>query len=145
MPLQRSLGAGLAGTVALTLLNELGHRVVSESPRLDVLGMRALVRALRAAGREPPEGRVVPAGALLGDLLMNSLYYGLTIGRRPRRATARGLLAGLAAGVAASALAPSFGMNARTGYHWGRRLTMVAFYTAGGLATAAALHLLARR
>jgi hypothetical protein len=143
--LPRRLGGGLTGAVALTLVNEVGHRLVSESPRLDVLGMRAIVRALRAAGREPPEGAVVPVGALIGDLIANTLFYGIALGRWRKRALGRGLVAGLGAGVAATLVGPHLGMNARTGYHWGRRLAMILFYGAGGVAAAAAACVLAPR
>ncbi len=138
--LSRRLGAGLAGSVAVTLINELGHRGASESPRLDVLGMRAIVRGMRAVGHEPPEGRTVPAAALAGDIVLNTLYYALSAAR-----PARPLVAGLAAGVAAALVGPSLGMNDRTGYHWGRRLAMIAFYTLGGVATAAVARRLSRR
>jgi hypothetical protein len=141
MMLTKRLGAGLAGSVALTLINELGHRVASESPRLDVLGMRAIVRGVRATGREPPRGRAVPLAALAGDLVLNALNYGLAAGNRP----ARPVVAGFLAGVAAALIGPRLGMNDRTGYHWGRRLMMVGFYTGAGVAAAAAAHRLARR
>jgi hypothetical protein len=134
MSLARTLGAGLGGAVVLTLVNEIGHRVASESPRLDVLGMRAVVRGLRTAGREPPQGRVVPLLALAGDLAGNALVYGAAVRAKPERGPGRGLLAGLVAGTIATLVGPRLGMNNRTGYHWGRRLAMVAFYALGGLA-----------
>jgi hypothetical protein len=136
--LGRRLLAGFAGASVLTLINEIGHRVASESPRLDVLGMRAIVHGVRATGHEPPSGRVVPLAALAGDLLLNTLYYGLALGRTRRGARTRALLAGVAAGTAAAVLVgPRLGMNDRTGYHAGRRLAMAAFYTAAGAATGA--------
>ena len=145
MTIPAQIGSGLVGAAAVTLINEIGHRLVSESPRLDVLGMRALVRGYQAADERPPEGPVVPMMALGGDLLANSVFYALAVGRRADRALVRGTVAGLAAGVAAALVGRKLGMNGRTGYHWGRTAALVGFYTAGGLAAAAAGILLGRR
>jgi hypothetical protein len=136
MSIPVQLGSGLVGAAAVTLINEIGHRIASESPRLDVLGMRALVRGYRAADEAPPEGPAVPLMALGGDLVANTLYYALAVGRRADRALVRGTAAGLAAGVAAALVGRRLGLNSRTGYHWGRTLALVGFYTAGGLAAA---------
>ena len=126
------LSSGLVGSGALTLINEIGHRVVSESPRVDVLGMRALVQGYRAAHERPPRGPAIPLMALAADLLGYSAYYGLTA----RRSVPRGALIGAAAGVVAALVGRALGLNGRQGYHVGRELAMVGFYTAAGVAAA---------
>ena len=134
MTVSQRIGAGLAGSAALTLANEVAHRVAPEAPRLDVLGMRAIVRGMRVAGEaELPRGRTVPLLALLGDLTLNSVFYGWAVGRRPG-AWLRGALAGAGAGVCVAVLGPRLGLNETTGYHWGRKLAMVGLYALGGMA-----------
>ena len=129
------VGSGLLGAAALTLINEIGHRVLSESPRLDVLGMRALVRGYRAADSDPPRGPAIPLMALAGDLVANTVFYSFTV---RRRSVGRGALIGAAAGAVAAVVGRFLGMNGRTGYHWGRALAMVGFYSAAGVAAALA-------
>ena len=144
MSISQRIGAGLAGSAALTIANEVAHRVAPESPRLDVLGMRALVRGMRVAGEESlPRGRTVPLLALVGDLTLNSIFYGWAVGRRPG-AWLRGALAGAGAGIGAAVIGPRLGLNDTTGYHWGRRLAMVGLYALGGLAAALATRALSR-
>ena len=67
----KALGSGLVGACALTLIHETARRFVDDAPRMDVVGMRALARGLRAVDVEPP----VPLheAALVGDLAANSL------------------------------------------------------------------------
>jgi hypothetical protein len=145
MTLPQRLGAGLAGTAALTLAHEIAHRVAPEAPRLDVMGMRAIVRGLRAAGDENlPRGRTVPMLSWAADLALNSAFYGWAVGRRPG-AWLRGALAGLGAGLAAALLGPRFGLNETTGYHWGRRSAIVALYALGGAAAGAATRAIVSR
>jgi hypothetical protein len=145
MTLPQRLGAGLVGTAALTLAHEVAHRVAPESPRLDVLGMRAIARGLRAAGDENlPRGRSLPLLAYAADLALNSAFYGWAVGRRPG-AWLRGALAGLGAGLSAALIGPHFGLNRTTGYHWGRRASMVALYAFGGLAAGAATSVIVSR
>jgi hypothetical protein len=135
LTLPERAGSGLLGAATLTLVNEIGHRLMSESPRLDVLGMRALVRGYRAADEAPPRGPAIPLMALAGDLLANTVLYGLMV---RRRSVARGALLGAAAGAAAAIVGRFLGMNRRTGYHWGRELAMVGFHGAAGVAAALA-------
>jgi hypothetical protein len=143
MTITQRMGAGLAGSAALTLAHEIAHRVAPESPRLDVLGMRAIVCGIRSAGDELPRGRTVPMLALLGDLALNSAFYGWAVGRRPG-AWLRGALAGVGAGIGAALIGPRFGLDETTGYHWGRRLAMVGLYALGGLAAGIATRAVSR-
>ena len=60
----------------MTLLNQLAKRYLPEAPRLDVLGLRLATAAFHKAGIEP-RGFSVKIVALIGDLVSNSIFYGL--------------------------------------------------------------------
>src|SRR5690349_10569171 len=72
-----AVGAGIAGAVALTLVHETARRVIPHAPRVDVIGVRAIARPMRAAGYEPPHYNRLHNIALAGDLAANSAYYSL--------------------------------------------------------------------
>jgi hypothetical protein len=77
MKIGSALGSGLAGAISLTLLHEATRRVVPSAPRLDVLGMRALANTLRVMDQPVPHPTRLHRGALVGDLVANTLYYSL--------------------------------------------------------------------
>ena len=133
----RAVGAGTVGAIALTTLHELTRRTVPHAPRMDVIGMRALSKTVRALGRRPARGDRLFRQTLLGDLAANSLYYSLAAaGRRSPR---RGLLLGAAAGLGAATLPPLLGLGRSPGAKWPQTpLMTLALYTAGGLAAGAA-------
>ncbi|HEX2219722.1 MAG TPA: hypothetical protein VHG35_13040 [Gemmatimonadales bacterium] len=139
----RAVGGGTVGAVALTALHELTRRTVPRAPRMDVIGMRALSRTVRALGGRPARGDRLFRQTLLGDLAANTLYYSLAAtGRRP---LSRGLLLGLAAGIGAAALPPLMGLGRSPGARWpATPLMTIALYTAGGLAAGAAGRALTR-
>lgn len=144
MGLLKALGGGLVGACALTLLHEAGRRVIPNAPRMDILGMRAIQKSMRAVGEEEtPADMELHDLALVGDLVSNSLYYSLVGVGDPRHALLRGTLLGLAAGVGAVALPGPLGLgespSARTPQ---TEILTVAWYTIGGLAAAAAFQLL---
>jgi hypothetical protein len=125
----RALGGGTAGALALTGLHEIVRRTAPHAPRMDVIGMRALSRVIRAAGGRPARGDRLFRQTLLGDLAGNALYYSLA-GRSARR----GLLLGAAAGLGAALLPPVLGLGRSPGARWpSTPLMTLALYTAGGL------------
>ena len=140
MSFLKALGSGLAGAVALTAIHETIRRVSPDAPRMDVLGMRAIARTLRAAGEDVPDEDTLFNVTLAGDVVSNSLYYALVGLGDPRRATARGALLGLAAGLGAVLLPGPLGLgtdaSARTRE---TQLMTVALYTAAGLVAGAAM------
>ena len=144
MSLLKALGSGLAGALALTAIHETVRRVSPDAPRMDVLGMRAIAKSLRAAGEEPPDDDTLFNVTLAGDVVSNSLYYALVGFGDPRRAVARGAALGLAAGLGAVLLPGPLGLgtdaSARTRE---TQLMTVAWYTAGGLVAGAAMQSLA--
>ncbi|HYN85954.1 MAG TPA: hypothetical protein VER32_11925 [Pyrinomonadaceae bacterium] len=140
MGLLRALGGGLVGACALTLLHEAGRRVIPNAPRMDILGMRAIKKSLRAVGEEdPPVDVELHDLALLGDLLTNSAYYALVGAGDRRGAWRRGALLGLAAGVGAVTLPGPLGLGRSPSQRTPQTEAMtIALYLVGGLAAAAA-------
>lgn len=143
MSLLKALGSGLAGALALTAIHETVRRVSPDAPRMDVLGMRAIAKSLRAAGAKPPDEGTLFNVTLAGDVASNSLYYALVGLGDPKNAVARGTLLGLAAGLGAVLLPGPLGLgtdaSARTP---ATQLMTVAWYTAGGLVAGAAMQTL---
>ena len=94
----RAIAAGAAGASATTILHEVTRRIAPAAPRVDLLGMQALARLLRAAGMTPPAGDALFNWTLAGDLASNTAYFG-AVGAEPReRAVPLGAALGLAAG-----------------------------------------------
>jgi hypothetical protein len=137
------LGAGVAGAVTVTALNEAVRRTVPHAPRMEVIGMRALAGAGRKVGRRPPPPRRLFLETLAGDLVSNGIYYSLAAAGSRRNVWRRGALLGLAAGVGAALLPPYLGLGHQPGERQPLTQAMtVAWYLAGGLAAAAAAALL---
>lgn len=137
----KALGSGLVGAFTLTLVHETARRFIDDAPRMDVVGMRAITKAAQAAGTEPP----VPLheAALVGDILTNSLYYGLVgLGGR-EDALRNGAILGLAAGLGAVFLPEPLGLGRQpTEDSPQTELMTVAWYLIGGLAAGAAYNAL---
>jgi hypothetical protein len=134
---------GLVGAGALTGLHEAVRHRRRDAPRVDVVGMRALARLYEASGVRPPRKKRLHRLALLGDLVANSLYYGLLVaGQLPLW---RGALGGALAGLGAVFLPPYLGLGRLPGNRRrSTRVMTVAWYLAGGLTAAAARALLMR-
>jgi hypothetical protein len=138
----KALGSGLLGAVALTLIHETARRVAPETaPRMDVLGMRAIAKAVRAVDAEPP----VPLheAALVGDIVSNSFYYSLVGAGGREDALRNGALLGLAAGLGAVFLPGPLGLGRQPTDTPTTQALTVAWYLAGGLAAGAAYAALA--
>lgn len=138
----KALGSGLVGAVALTLIHETARRVAPETaPRMDVLGMRAIQKAARAVGDDPP----VPLheAALVGDIISNSFYYSLIGAGARRDAVRNGALLGLAAGLGAVYLPGPLGLGRQPNHQPATQALTVAWYVAGGLAAGTAYAALA--
>ena len=50
----RALGSGLAGAAALTLVHQTARALTDLAPRADILGMRAIAKAVRKTGAQSP-------------------------------------------------------------------------------------------
>ena len=133
----KALGSGLVGAFALTLVHETARRYIEDAPRMDVVGMRAITKTLRAVDVDPP----VPLheAALVGDLAANSLYYGLVGLGDPEDGLRNGAALGLAAGLAAVYLPEHLGLGRQPAKNSVEtNLLTVAFYLLGGLAAGGA-------
>lgn len=133
------VASGVAGAVTVTLLNEGVRQMVRHAPRMDVIGERALVGVVRAAGGEPPQGEALYRWTMAADLLSNALYYSLVATGSPGGVWKRGSALGLGAGLGAVFLPRPLGLGDQPGER--KPLTPVltaAWYFAGGLAAAAA-------
>jgi hypothetical protein len=140
----QSLGSGLAGALTLTAVHETARRQSAEAPRLDVLGKRAIARSMEALGQDPPSDGRLHDLALAGDIVSNSLYYSLIGLGNPESAWLRGAILGVAAGIGAVMLPGPLALgNAPTNRTTATQVMTVGWYLLGGLAAAAAYHLLA--
>lgn len=144
LTLRETLLAGAAGAGALNLLHETARHLRPDAPRVDLIGRRALARALRKAGAEPPDPDALYLPALLGDLASNALYYSLVGAGRRRGVWLRGALLGLGAGLGTIVLPARLGFEeAPVRRTRATALMTVLWYGAGGLAAAAAAAALA--
>ena len=134
----KALAAGAAGASTTTLLHELTRRRTPAAPRVDLLGMQALARLLRAGGTAPPTGDALYYWTLAGDLASNSACFGAVGAGSRERAMALGGALGLVAGAGAVLLPPALGLSgATTGRTGATAALTVALYTAGGLVAGA--------
>jgi hypothetical protein len=127
------LGSGLVGALALTAAHEGLRRNAPVSPRMDVLGMRALKGLASALGFDPPRGKKLRRDALVGDLVANTAFFSLAA--RGRHPVFRGVTLGLLAGMGATLLPPVLGLG-RTPRSKTIKAETVGLYVIGGLAAA---------
>ncbi|HEU4329388.1 MAG TPA: hypothetical protein VFS21_39995 [Roseiflexaceae bacterium] len=144
MKIGRALASGAVGAVGLTLLHQAAWHLLPHAPRMDVVGMRALEHALRAAGVEPPQGDRLYNLTLLGDLVGNTLFYSLVgLGGRGG-AWPAGAALGAAAGLGAALLPDPLGLGPQPGQDTPTTQTLAfVWYFAAGLLAAATYERLA--
>lgn len=145
MTLLPALLGGAGGAVALTTLHQTARHRVSGAPRMDVMMTRALKLAVGAARAPSPSDRTLYRTAFVGDLVANTLYYGLIgLGRSPspwRRAFTLGLGAGVVSAIAPRAV----GLGPQPGERHPRTpLLTVAWYLTGALVTGTIVRALTR-
>ena len=141
-----ALGGGLAGACAVTLLHETVRRIVPEAPRLDLLGMTAIEKGLRAAGKKAPEENQLFTWALAGDIVSNSLYFSLAGVGKEKDLWLKSSLLGLAAGVGAVVLPEPLGLSGKhTNQSVSTKLMTIGLYVAGALVTTAVMKILEKR
>jgi hypothetical protein len=134
----QALMAGATGAVALNVVHQAAQSFTSDAPRMDVVARRAIAGGMEASGLEPPDEPTLQRWALGGDLVANSIYYSVIACGRPSGVWRRGLALGVAAGVGALMLPQRMGLGAPPRSHsFANQFMTVAWYTIGGLATAA--------
>src|SRR5688500_12192628 len=111
MSIKSTIG-GLAGACTLTILNESVKKLDKDAPRLDLLGMNAAAKLIKGSGLNPST-RQLRSVSLGGDLISNSLYYGMANAGDNKSTLIRGAVLGLSAGVSAISLAKPLGLDER--------------------------------
>jgi hypothetical protein len=142
-----ALASGMAGAAALTLCHEIGRRVFPDAPRMDVLGMRAISRALTTlTDSTPPPFDQLHTLTLAGDVVANSLYYSAVDASTPAATWRRGVVLGALAGVGALILPQRMGLGTPPHVESTRnKVLTVAWYLIGGFAAAGAANGMRRR
>ena len=140
-----SIMGGLAGAAALTVVNETVKRLDANAPRLDLLGMNAAAKILKGSKIKTPAfaQNLFPA-ALAGDLISNTLYFGMAQAETKRKTLIRGSLLGLGAGIGAVTLAKPMGVDYSTAQPVKKNALTIAYYLIGGLVAAAMINLIAK-
>lgn len=140
------LAGGLAGATAVTLLHESIRQVVPQAPRMDRLGMQAISKGLKKAGKKVPRENALFTAALAGDLLSNAIYYSAAGIGSEKNIWVRGTLLGLAAGLGAVVLPEPLGLNKQySNKTLATKVMTVGLYVAGSLVTTAVIKLLNRK
>lgn len=138
MKVTSTLG-GLAGAAALTLMNEGVKKVSANAPRLDLLGQNAVAKFMK--GNDMISKTAQQFFPLAGDLITNSLFYGMARGTNAKNTMIRGALLGLGAGIGAVVLPGQMGLPERhTSKTKQTKLMTVAWYLLGGLVAAAVIN-----
>ena len=144
--LSKSLLSGFVGAIALNALHETVRQTYPEAPRVDKLGKRGIVTITKAVNAPTPTGNALYATAMAGDVLSNTLYYSLIGAARPEAAWPLGGVLGALAGAGAVTLAEPLGLGDDPVRRTATTAALtVAWYTVGGLATAAMFRWLSRR
>ncbi len=141
-----SVMGGLAGAAALTLVNETVKRVDKDAPRLDLLGMNAAAKLMKGTNIKTPAfaQNLFPA-ALAGDLISNTLYFGMAQAETKNKTLIRGALLGLGAGIGAVALPKPMGIDSNPKMQPAKTNAMtIAYYLLGGLVAAAMINLISK-
>jgi len=138
MNIASTLG-GLAGACALTLLNEGVKKFDKNAPRLDLLGQNALAKIMKGNTVIPQTAQKV--SPLVGDLITNSLYYGMARGASNGNTLWRGALLGVTAGLGAVTIPQALGLPHEPAAQTNKtKLMTIGWYLLGGLIAAAVIN-----
>jgi hypothetical protein len=141
-----ALAGGLAGAATITLLHESIKRVVPAAPRMDRLGMQAISKSLKKAGKKVPREDALFTITMAGDLLSNALYYSAAGIGSEKNIWIRSTVFGLAAGLGAVLLPEPLGLNKKySNKTVATQLMTVGLYVTGALVTTAVIKLLNKK
>lgn len=133
-----AIAGGIAGATALTLLHETIRRIDADAPRMDLLGMQAISKSLKAVKAEVPDEDSLFKITMAGDIVSNSFYYSLAGIGEKQSALQRGALLGLAAGFGAVYLPKPLGLDeGPSGRTAETKLLTIGLYLVGGLVASA--------
>ena len=140
------IGSGLAGAATLTLIHETVRKFDPKAPRMDLLGMQALSRILRATGTQPPSENKLYGWTMAGDLVSNALYYSLAGVGRKKTILEKGIALGVAAGLGALALPKPLNLNQRYSNRTVHTQVLTfSYYLIGSIVAAAIMKRLERK
>ncbi len=143
--LLRAVVSGFAGACMMTLAHQTARKLTPNAPRLDVLGMRAIVRALRGLDQTPPQGKDLYNLAFVADLASNTALFTLVGVGDADNALAKGALLGAGVGLATATLPPALGLGHQPGEAAPKtQILTVAWYLLGGLTAGVVYHTLNR-
>lgn len=135
-----ALEGGITGACALTIVHELVRKGVPTAPRMDLLGMTALAKLLRNAGKKLPNDTKLFYITMAGDMVSNALYYALGGIGNDKNSVMRSTILGLSAGIGAVILPKPLGLNPSYSSRTVQtRIMTVAWYTLGGLVAGLAM------
>ena len=138
MKLISSIGGGLAGACALTILHQIVKNMESDAPRMDLMGVQALKKGIKMADQPLPRDKSLYRAAMVGDIISNTIYYSIGVAGKKKYIWPKGTLMGLTAGLGAVFLPKSLGLNPA---YSSRTLKTKAFttglYLIGGLVASA--------
>ncbi len=141
----KSLGSGLAGAIALNLINESARHLISGAPRMDKVGMNSMAKAFLKAGAQPPQGKNLYWTALAGDILANTMYYGLVGAGKGKNRWVQGVVLGTAAGISSTILPNLMNVDTSQNQNPRARLMTIGWYLAAGIVAAAVASALKRK
>ncbi len=138
MKLISSIGGGLAGACALTLLHEIVKRMDKDAPRMDLLGMQAVKKGIKSTDQSVPDDKHLYEIAIIGDIISNTIYYSLGVAGKRKYIWPKGALSGLTAGLGAVFLPKSLGLNpAYSARTLKTKVFTTGLYLIGGLVASA--------
>ncbi|AWH83900.1 hypothetical protein HYN59_01655 [Flavobacterium album] len=142
----QNLLAGLGGAIALNILHESLKRKSKDMPRVDLLGEEALQKTLQHFDAEIDDKKSLYAATLAGDILSNTMYYGMIGNGDKDYLFTRAIAYGLAAGVGAVTLPKPLGLDEEPVAHSNKTKALtVGYYLAGALVTAGILALMKKK
>lgn len=146
MNILASIAGGLAGAVAVTLLNEVIKKFDPEAPRLDLLGMNAVSKGFNEAHEQVPARKDQYKYSLAADLIGNTLFFALAGKGSAKGALTKGSLLGLTGGLGAVLTPKPLGLDAnQTNKTSKTQIMTVAYYLIGGLVAGAVGKMLAKK
>lgn len=141
-----AVAGGLSGAAVLTIIHETVRRLHPDAPRMDLLGMQALAKALRKMGKNPPPRNELYGWTLAGDVVGNAIFYGFAAAGRRKNVLVRGLLLGVGAGLGAVLLPRPLGLNEKYSNRTAQtKVATMGLYIIGGLVASVVMKVVDKR
>lgn len=113
---------------------------------MDRLGMQAISKGLKKAGRKVPKEQTLFTVTMIGDVVSNALFYSAVGIGKEKNIWVRSAAFGLAAGLGAVLLPQPLGLDSRPSNRTvATKVMTVGLYVTGALVTTAVIKLLNRK